>query len=155
MIDPKRPARYDRIYDQLRELVVDKSPNLLSAMATICALLHAKMRHHSWTGFYFVANDDGLYVGPYQGLVACQVLKGKGVCLTCARTRQPVIVPDVAQFAGHIACDPRSRSEIVLPVLKEDRAIAVLDIDSHALAQFDDDDVLPLSRILGLLDPYV
>jgi L-methionine (R)-S-oxide reductase len=155
LIDPKRPARYERITAQLRDLIVGQSPNLVAAMATVCAVLHARMPHHSWTGFYFVAGEDELHVGPYQGPVACQMLIGRGVCLHCARTKEPLIVPDVAQFPGHIACDPRSRSEIVLPVTTGDEVVAVLDIDAHRPAQFDEDDVAPLTRILDLLQPYL
>jgi len=155
VIDPKRPARYQRIYAQLKDLIEDKSPNLVAAMATLCAVLHHKMGHHSWTGFYFVADEDELHVGPYQGSIACQVLRGRGVCLHCARTRQPVVVPDVERFPGHVACDPRSKSEIALPVLKGDQVAAVLDIDSDRPAQFDEDDVAPLARILSLLQPYL
>ena len=155
MIDPRRPGRYERIYAQLRELIEGKSPTLLAAMSTICAVLHHKMSHHFWTGFYFVAGDDELHVGPYQGPAACQVLRGRGVCLHCAQTRKPVVVPDVEQFPGHIACDSRSKSEIVLPVMKGGQVVAVLDVDSDRLAQFDADDVEPLTQILGLLQPYL
>ena len=155
MIDPRRPGRYKRIYDQLKELIEGKSPTLLAAMSTICAVLHHKMSHHFWTGFYFVAGDDELHVGPYQGPAACQVLRGRGVCLHCAQTRAPVVVPDVEQFPGHIACDSRSKSEIVLPVMKGEQVVAVLDVDSDRLAQFDVDDVEPLTQILGLLQPYL
>ena len=155
MIDKRRPGRYERIHDQLRELIEGHSPNLIAAMATVCAVLHHKMPHHSWTGFYFVEDDETLTVGPYQGGVACQVLEGRGVCLHCARTGQPVLVPDVEQFPGHIACDPRSKSEIVLPLVRDGRVVAVLDIDSDTLAQFDEDDVAPLARILSLLQPYL
>jgi len=155
VIDPKRPARYQRIYAQLEGLIEGKSPNLVAAMATVCAVLHHKMSHHFWTGFYFVVNADELHVGPYQGTVACQVLRDRGVCLHCARTRQPVVVPDVEQFPGHIACDSRSKSEIVLPVIKGSQVIAVLDIDSDKPAQFDEDDVAPLTKILSLLQPYL
>lgn len=155
MIDPKRPARYERIYTQLEDLIAGQSPSLMAAMATICAVLHHKMGHHSWTGFYFVAGEDELHIGPYQGPVACQILKGQGVCLHAVRTHEPVVVPNVEEFPGHIACDPRSKSEIVLPVMKGDRVVAVLDVDSHKLAQFDQDDVAPLARILSLLDPYL
>lgn len=155
MVDPRRPSRYERITVQLQDLIEDKSPNLVAAMATMCAVLHHKMPHHFWTGFYFVASGGELHVGPYQGPVACQVLRGHGVCLHCARTREPVIVPDVEQFPGHIACDSRSRSEIALPVIDGDRVIAVLDVDSDKLAQFDEDDVAPLTRILNLLQPYL
>jgi GAF domain-containing protein len=124
-------------------------------MATLCALLQAKMPHHFWTGFYFLVGEDELHVGPYQGAVACQVLKGRGVCLHCACTGQPVVVPDVAQFPGHIACDSRSKSEIALPVSKDGRVIAVLDVDSDRSPQFDEGDVAPLERLLALLQPYL
>ena len=66
-MDERRAARYERLYEQLRDLIEDKSPNLRAAMATICAVLHAKMQHHFWTGFYFVKSEDELHVGPYQG----------------------------------------------------------------------------------------
>jgi GAF domain-containing protein len=161
MIDPRRAGRYERLYGQLKELIEDKSPNLTAAMATICAVLHHKMPHHFWTGFYLMASEDQLHVGPYQGPVACQILEGGGVCLHCARTGQAVVVPDVDQFPGHIACDARSRSEIALPVKRrsssggEDEVVAVLDIDATELRQFDEDDVAPLQKILSLLQPYL
>ena len=155
MIDKKRAGRYERIHAQLQALVEGQSPNLLAAMATTCAALHAKMPHHLWTGFYFVAGEDELHVGPYQGAVACQVLTGRGVCLRCVQTGQPVIVPDVEEFPGHIACDARARSEIALPLKADDRVVAVLDIDAAKLAQFDEDDVSPLNGILALLQPYL
>jgi L-methionine (R)-S-oxide reductase len=157
LIDKRRAGRYERIYAQLEDLIEGKSPGLIAAMATICAVLHHKMSHHFWTGFYFVAADNGdkLHVGPYQGSVACQLLDGRGVCLHCAKTKQPVVVPDVERFPGHIACDARSKSEIVLPVMKGDQVIAVLDVDSDKLAQFDEDDIAPLTKILSLLEPYL
>jgi GAF domain-containing protein len=155
VIDPRRSGRYERIYAQLKDLIEDKSPNLVAAMSTMCAVLHHKMSHHFWTGFYFVASEDELQVGPYQGPVACQVLRDSGVCLHCAQTREAVVVPDVEQFPGHIACDSRSRSEIALPVIKGDRVVAVLDVDSDKLGQFDEDDVAPLARILSLLQPFL
>jgi L-methionine (R)-S-oxide reductase len=158
LIDQRRTGRYERIYVQLKDLIEDKSPSLVAAMATICAVLHHKMSHHFWTGFYFVSELSGeieLYIGPYQGPVACQVLRERGVCLHCVRTKEPVVVPDVEQFPGHVACDARSKSEIVLPVKKGDEVIAVLDVDSDKLAQFDDDDIAPLAEILSLLEPYL
>ena len=155
MIDPRRAGRYERCYAQLRDLIEGKSPTLLAAMSTICAVLHHKMPHHFWTGFYFVADEDELHVGPYQGAAACQVLSGRGVCLHAMSTKAPVVVPDVEQFPGHIACDSRSRSEIAIPVMTGDRVFAVFDVDSDKLAQFDGDDIAPLGRILGLLDPYL
>ncbi len=152
MVEERRQGAYDRIYDQLEPLIREKSPNLIAGMATVCAVLHAKLRHHFWTGFYFLAGDDELHVGPYQGSVACQVLKGKGVCLAAARSKAAVVVPDVEAFPGHIACDSRSKSEIVIPLIKEGRVLAVLDIDSEKLAQFDEDDIEPLSKIVSLLE---
>lgn len=153
MIDPRRPAAYERLYAQLEPLIREKSPNLTAGMATVAALLHAKLQHHFWTGFYFVAGPEELHVGPYQGSVACQVLKGRGVCLHAVKTGVPVVVPDVEAFPGHIACDSRSKSEIVLPLKKDGRVVAVLDIDSDKPAQWDSDDVEPLARIVALLEP--
>lgn len=153
MVDPKRPAAYGRLYSQLESLIREKSPSLVAGMATIAALLHAKLRHHSWTGFYFVAGQDELHVGPYQGPVACQVLKGRGVCLAAVTRKAAVVVPDVEAFPGHIACDSRSRSEIVIPLMKDGMVLAVLDIDSERLLSFDEDDVEPLGRLVALLEP--
>lgn len=150
-----RAGRYARIFEQLRGEIEGKSPSAVAAMATICAVLHAKMPHHLWTGFYFVAGDRELHVGPYQGPLACQILRGRGVCLHAVAERAPVVVPDVARFPGHITCDARARSEIVVPVMTEGRVIAVLDIDSAKLAQWTETDVAPLERILTLLEPFL
>lgn len=150
MVQEGRKAGYERIISQLEGLIVGKSPNLISAMSTICAVLHAKMKHHFWTGFYFVRGSDELHVGPYQGPLACQILKGKGVCLQCSTTKKAVVVPNVDLFPDHIACDSRSKSEIATPLSRGGIVIAVLDIDSDRLAQFDEDDVEPLSQILAL-----
>ena len=154
-MDERRAARYERLYEQLRDLIEDKSPDLQAAMATICAVLHAKMQHHFWTGFYFVKNEDELHVGPYQGPVACQILKEQGVCLHAVRSKEAVVVGDAEAFPGHIPCDSRSKSEIVIPLVKEGNVFAVLDIDSSELNQFTDADIEPLTKILGLLDPFL
>jgi len=153
-MDRRRADRYDRIYEQLRGLIEGGSPSLVAAMATICAVLHAKMPHHSWTGFYLASDGGALHVGPYQGAVACQVLAGGGVCLRAAEERRAVVVPDVDAFPGHIACDPRSKSEIAVPVIKEGEVVAVLDIDAAESDRFTDDDVPSLVQILRLLDPF-
>ncbi len=155
IIDNQRAVRYERLYEQLRGLIENKSPGLQAAMATICAVLHAKMQHHFWTGFYFVESEGELHVGPYQGPVACQILKGQGVCLQGARTKEPVVVPDVEAFPGHIACDSRSKSEIVIPLVKDGHVVAVLDVDSSELNQFTEADIEPLTKILQLLNPYL
>jgi len=155
MVDTSRAGAYARLHEQLKPLIEEKSPDLVAGMATVAALLHAKLRHHFWTGFYFVAGDDELHVGPYQGAVACQVLKGRGVCLEAVRRKAAVVVPDVEAFPGHIACDSRSKSELVIPLIKDGTVRAVLDIDSEKLAQFDDDDIAPLSKIVQLLEGLV
>jgi len=155
MNNSQRLARYERMYTQLKELIQDKSPNLISAMATISALLHHKMPHHFWTGFYFTGPGEELHVGPYQGTLACQVLRDSGVCLHAVKTRKPVVVEDVEKFEGHIACDAASKSEIVIPIFKDETVIGVLDIDSKDLAQFTQDDIPPLEKILSLLTPYL
>ena len=154
-MDEQRAARYERLTAQLSSLIEGKSPSLQAAMATICAVLHAKMKHHSWTGFYLVADGNELHIGPYQGPVACQILSGGGACLQTVSSGEPVVVPDVNAFPGHITCDSRSRSEIVVPLLKKDRVVAVLDIDSTALNQFTAEDIAPLTKILALLNPYL
>ena len=154
-MDNQRASRYERLYQQLRGLIEDKSPTLQAAMATLCAVLHAKMQHHFWTGFYFVGSEDELHVGPYQGPVACQILTGQGVCLHAVLTQAPVIVSDVEAFPGHIDCDSRSKSEIVIPLIKDGDVLAVLDVDSSELNQFTDADVEPLTKILELLNPYL
>jgi L-methionine (R)-S-oxide reductase len=153
-MDERRAERYERIYVQLRRLIEGKSPDLLAAMATICAVLHAKMPHHFWTGFYFVG-DGRLRVGPYQGPVACQILEDEGVCVHAALTGAPVVVPDVEEFPGHIACDSRSRSEIAIPVARRRKVVAVFDVDSDEPDQFGDQDIAPLTRILSLLDAFL
>ena len=153
-MEARRQARYDRIYKQLAELIAGRSPTLLAAMSTINAVLHAKMGHHSWTGFYFVHRPDELHVGPYQGAVACQILRGGGVCNEAVRRHVPVVVPDVEAFPGHIACDARSRSEIVIPLFRGNQVFGVFDADSSLLAAFSDEDVAPLQRILSLLKPF-
>lgn len=123
----------------------------IALMATINSVLAGKFPAFFWTGFYRVC-DDRLIVGPYIGTVGClQIAFGRGVCGTAAAQRQTIIVPDVEAFPGHIACDARSKSEIVVPVLDRDGAlIAVLDVDSESLATFDEEDRAGLEKIVRL-----
>ena len=155
MIDPRRKARYERLHKQLQELIAGKSPTLIAAMSTLAAVLHFKLPHHFWTGFYFVGDENHLFAGPYQGPVACQVLEGKGLCLRATRSGEPVVEGDVTRLEDHIACDSRSQSEIVIPIKKKGRTVAVLDIDSAEKHQFDDDDIAPLQHITDLLTPLL
>lgn len=120
-------------------------------MATINSVLANRFDHYFWTGFYRRCGDR-LVVGPYIGTVGClQIEIGRGVCGTSASEMRTIIVGDVNQFPGHIACDPSSKSEIVVPVLGPERElIAVLDVDSDRLNAFDDDDRAGLEKIVGL-----
>lgn len=151
MNDSAKKGRYDRIYKQLDELL-EKPGNQLSKMATIAAVLHHKLSHFFWTGFYLIDHGD-LIAGPYQGPVACQLLeKGKGVCWAAVKSEKTVLVPDVHEFPGHIACDGRSKSEIVVPVFNsDDEVIAVLDVDSKYLNSFDETDREGLEKIVAML----
>lgn len=121
-------------------------------MATIVAVLHHKMECFFWTGFYLL-NEGKLQVGPYQGSLACIDLpENTGVCWKGIRDEKPVVVPDVHQFAGHIACDSRSNSEIVIPVFdKKSRIIGVLDVDSEQKNSFDNIDSEWLTKIVALV----
>jgi GAF domain-containing protein len=123
----------------------------IALMATINSILANRFDHFYWTGFYRVCGDR-LIVGPYIGTVGClQIEFGKGVCGTAAQNRETLIVPDVNQFPGHIACDPNSKSEIVVPVFGPDgELLAVLDIDSDQLDSFDEDDQRGLEKIVAL-----
>src|SRR6056297_695767 len=147
----KKQKRYQRLYEQLKELV-PKSNDPLARMSTIIAVLHHKMDTFFWTGYYFLKEGD-LVVGPYQGSVACQVLtKNEGVCWAGVNQEKPIVVPDVNEFPGHIACDSRSKSEIVVPLYNNSgKIVGVLDIDSDRQNSFDEIDEKELSRITELI----
>lgn len=131
---------------------IEGEPNLIARMATVSNILHHAFDHYFWTGFYFVdAEKPGeLVIGPYQGTLGClRIPFSRGVCGACASSRETIIVPDVHAFPGHIACDSRSESEIVVPVFDRSGAlIAVFDVDSDRKNQFDDDDRAGLETIM-------
>lgn len=147
----KKIARYQRVQEQLAVLLV-KTEDPLARMATIAALLFHKFDYFFWCGFYRLVAGE-LVVGPYQGPLACQVLaKDRGVCRAAIKQAQTINVPDVRQFPGHIACDSRSLSEIVVPYRDSAGNVAgVLDVDSNHLAQFDEVDARQLEMIAALL----
>ena len=151
MEEQKKEGRYGRIFKQLSELVL-KSTNTSARMATIIAVLHHKMDYFFWTGFYLLDHGQ-MTVNIYQGPVACQVLdKDKGVCWTAYNQNETVIVDDVHNFPGHIACDSRSNSEIVVPFINENgQIIGVLDVDSSNKASFSEIDAKWLEKILELV----
>jgi L-methionine (R)-S-oxide reductase len=147
----KKQARYQRIHAQIEELIT-RCDELSSKMATINAVLYHKMDGFFWVGFYML-NNDRLLVGPYQGPLACLELpRDTGVCWAGIRRGAPVIVPDIHEFPGHIACDSRSKSEIVIPVRdRKHDVIGVLDIDSNLKGNFDAVDAEHLEKIISLL----
>jgi GAF domain-containing protein len=148
-----RSQRYTRIADQLAGLF-GKTPDPTARMATAAAVLHHKMEHFFWTGWYLL-RDGELVVGPYQGSLACLVLKAHtGVCWAAIDRGETMLVPDVHAFPGHIACDSRSRSEIVVPLRDAGaRIVGVLDVDSEQPSAFDDVDREGLERIVAMILP--
>ena len=134
------------------EELLPRTNDIDARMATISTVLHYKLGMVLWTGFYSLKHGE-LIVKTYQGPLACQVLKkNTGVCWTAINKQKTIIVPDVHQFEGHIACDPRSKSEIVVPVRDNYHGIiGVLDIDSKVLNRFDQTDANELEKIIGLL----
>jgi GAF domain-containing protein len=146
-----KAARYAEVEDEILAVLEGES-NLTARMATVSSMLADAFPAFFWTGFYVVDPDkaDELVVGPYQGTLGClRIAFGRGVCGAAAATRTTQVVEDVRAFPGHIACDGRSVSEIVVPVVdREGRLIAVFDVDSEAPAAFDATDAEWLERIL-------
>jgi len=150
MNSEQKRKRYHRIAKQLEHLF-DKVEDPISRMSTVAAVLHYKFSYFFWTGFYILKEDE-LMVGPYQGPVACLFLeKDKGVCWAGINQKQSIIVPDVEKFPGHIACDNRSRSEIVIPLRDaQNKITGILDIDSKEVNSFDEVDKAGLEKIVKL-----
>jgi GAF domain-containing protein len=146
-----KAERYAAVAEEIAA-VLDGETNLTARMATVASMLAATFEHYFWTGFYIVdpAKCDELVVGPYQGTLGClRIAFGRGVCGTAAATGETQVVADVHAFPGHIACDSRSASEIVVPVRDaQGRLIAVFDVDSEQPAAFDWADQAGLERIL-------
>lgn len=144
-----KASRYRELLPQLVSLV-DGEPDLIANLANITAGLRECLPIASWIGFY-VRRGDELVLGPFQGKIACvRIAFGRGVCGTAAAERRTVIVADVEKFPGHIACDAGSRSEIVVPIVRDGRVVAVLDLDSYELAAFDEIDAAGLAPIAEL-----
>ena len=146
-----KAARYAEVADEIAS-VLDGETNLTARMATVASMLAASFDHYFWTGFYVVAPDNPreLVVGPYQGTLGClRIAYGRGVCGAAAETGQTQLVEDVHAFPGHIACDSRSQSEIVVPVFDASgQLLAVFDVDSDRPAAFDRVDQAGIETIL-------
>lgn len=125
--------------------LLEGEQDLIANAANCAALLYHSLPDVNWAGFYFFKEGE-LVLGPFQGSPACvRIAMGKGVCGTAAQLRQTVVVENVHEFPGHIACDSASNSEIVVPLIKDGRLIGVLDVDSPSLARFDDEDAQGLN----------
>ena len=141
--------KYSLVYKQV-EALVEGEDDCIANMSNIAALLHSTFGFW-WTGFYVVKGDE-LVLGPFQGPIACSRIPfGRGVCGAAWKRKESIVVPDVEQFPGHIACSSLSRSEIVVPVFRDGKVVAVLDIDSINLNAFDETDRESLEKISGLI----
>ena len=147
-----KEEKYKELVEDIRA-IIDGESDIIAIMSNIAADIHQTMGFW-WTGFYRVIGDE-LVLGPFQGPIACMhIAYGRGVCGTAWKKAETIIVPDVEQFPGHIACSSQSKSEIVVPVFSHDEekaVIAVLDIDSEHLSTFDETDRKYLEEICGLL----
>ncbi len=144
-----KQEQYESIIPQIAGLIEGES-DLIANLANIAAALKEQFNWF-WVGFYLV-KDEELVLGPFQGPVACtRIKKGKGVCGTSWEKEETIVVPDVDQFPGHIACATASRSEIVVPLFKDGNVIGVLDVDSEYLSHFDDVDNIYLNKIIKLM----
>ena len=146
----KKIENYHLVAKQLGALIEGET-NLIANLSNASALLNQFLEDVNWVGFYLY-EEDQLILGPFQGLPACiRIPLGKGVCGTAAEKREVIRVMDVHQFPGHIACDAASQSEIVLPIIKDDRLIGVLDIDSPSKNRFDQEDEIGLKQFVEIL----
>lgn len=144
-----REEQYETIFPQVKALL-EGEPDEIANMANVAAALKEQF-NWLWVGFYIVKNNE-LVLGPFQGPVACtRIKKGRGVCGTSWASAETLIVPDVEKFPGHIACSSLSRSEIVVPLIKNGEVIAVLDVDSVELNHFSETDKQFLEKIVHLL----
>ena len=147
----EKHAQYDLLLQQAQALIADE-PDAIANMANLSALLYNSLPDLNWAGFY-IMRDGELVLGPFQGQVACvRIPVGKGVCGTAVASGNVQLIADVHQFAGHIACDAASNSEIVVPVRCNGEIVAVLDIDSPKLARFDQVDQQHLVTLVKLLE---
>ena len=151
-VDPNlgKPAAYEQLKRELEALIAGET-DWIANLANAAALIYHALPEVNWAGFYLL-KEDVLTVGPFQGRPACvRIALGKGVCGTAAAQRQTIIVPNVHEFSGHIACDSASNAEIVVPMLQGRDLLGVLDIDSPKLGRFDEEDRQGLERVVATL----
>jgi L-methionine (R)-S-oxide reductase len=155
MYKESRLENYELVKKQLQALLHGEK-NQVANLSNASALLNQFLDRINWVGFYLMDTNEELVLGPFQGLPACiRIPLGKGVCGTAARNKETVRVDDVNQFPGHITCDAKSQSEIVIPLLKEGQLIGVLDIDSPEKNRFDELDQEKLEEFVTILLEYI
>ena len=155
MYTGSREENYELVKKQLKALLHDE-PNQIANLSNASALLNQFLDRVNWVGFYLLDTNGELVLGPFQGLPACvRIPVGKGVCGTAALNKESVRVEDVNQFPGHIACDAASQSEIVIPLIKGDQLIGVLDIDSPEKNRFDQLDEEKLQEFVNILMKHI
>ncbi|KIO69253.1 GAF domain-containing protein [Caldibacillus thermoamylovorans] len=147
-----KEEQFNLVVNQLTALIEDED-NMIANLSNASALLNQFLERINWVGFYLWDEEKNeLVLGPFQGLPACvRIPFGKGVCGTAAEKRETLVVPDVNQFPGHIACDANSQSEIVIPMIKNNQLIGVLDIDSPEVNRFDEIDKKKLEEFVAAL----
>ncbi|MGE7758868.1 GAF domain-containing protein [Peribacillus sp. NPDC097895] len=154
MYQGKKEKNYELVQKQLFALIEDET-NRIANLSNAAALLNLFLDEINWVGFYLY-EEDQLILGPFQGLPACvRIPMGKGVCGTSAATEKTLRIEDVHQFPGHIACDAASRSEIVIPLMKDGKLIGVLDIDSPITNRFDEMDQQGLEKFAEILSRHL
>jgi L-methionine (R)-S-oxide reductase len=147
-----KEEQYQSLLPQIKGLLSGE-PDLIANLANICAALKEQF-NWLWVGFYIVKKNE-LVLGPFQGPVACtRIQKGRGVCGTSWQQAATLIVPDVEKFPGHIACSSLSKSEIVVPLIRNGMVVAVLDVDSNLLNQFDATDQYYLEQVIAAIEMY-
>lgn len=144
--------KYDLIIKQVESLI-GPDDRQISILSNVCAILKEELQHF-WIGFYLVDTEKKeLYLGPFQGPLACtRIAFGKGVCGASWKERKSFVVPNVHEFPGHIACSSKTNSEIVVPIIKDNEVVAVLDIDSIKLNSFNEEDRIGLEKICKVLE---
>ena len=148
-----KKTKYDTLLPQLQSLLAGEQ-DIIANLANVAAALKLTMDFY-WVGFYLV-KEDQLVLGPFQGPIACTRINfGKGVCGTSWKEKSTVVVANVDEFPGHIACSSGSRSEIVLPAFKNDNVVLVLDVDSDKLNDFDDTDRTALEKVMRLIEKFL
>lgn len=146
----ERTEQYEQVIQQLAALLEGET-NQIANLSNASALLNQFLERINWVGFYLLEHDE-LVLGPFQGLPACiRIPMGQGVCGTAAEKRTSVVVKDVNTFSGHIACDPQSQSEVVIPMIKDGELLGVLDIDSPETGRFDELDKTYLEKFVTAL----